>query len=258
MKLTPKKLTIIGLFVALLSPATAASIIGINFARDSGGAHTGTADGLTNWTDVFDGQGFAGDQNITLTDSNSNVTASWVASNSWWAGSNANSERRIYATYLDDGQSSGITALGGSLNDGIGVRVQLTGLSSWLSSEGMNSYRIRVYSSTDTANGLFQTVTVHQGNSTGSVLDTINVSVLGDDDYPDGPFDTTASPRGYGDSDEVLNADTITLTLPTRDGSNRATIAAIKIEAFNQVPEPSSALLVAVGAPLILLRRRSK
>lgn len=233
--------------------ADAASIIGINFARDGGGTHTGEADGLTNWTDVFDSDGFDGNQLTVLADSGSAVRASWAASNSWWAGDGGNSAQRIFACYLDDGQSNGTTALGGAASDGIGVRVQLSGLNSWLTAEGMTSYMITVYSSTDTEGATFQDVTVHQGGSTGAVLGTINVPVLGDNDYPSGPYDTSGAPRGSATLNTALSADIITLTLPVRNGTERGTLAAIKITA---VPEPGVFAFLPLGLLALFTRKR--
>lgn len=225
---------------ALATGANAATVFGINFARDGGGTTTGNAGGVeqSNWTDVFDSDGFGGNQNKPL--AGSPTTASWVASNSWWAGSNADSEQRIYACYLDDG--------------GSGVQVTITGLSAWLAAEGQSSYQIRAFCSTDTSNATFQTITIHMGDASGTTLGTIAPAVLGDDDYPTNPYDSTNGPRGYGDSNVPLTADTITLTIPVRDGSIRGTLAALT---FTAVPEPSTALLGGIGLLGFLRRRRA-
>ena len=215
----------------ICAPAEAATI-GINFARDNGGATTGTADGFTAWTDVYDSDGFPGTKTVT----GSSVSASWLASNSWYAGSNSDSERRIYACYIDDGQSSPTATFGGTSSDGIGVRVKITGLSAWLAANANTSYQIRAYASTDTTAGTFQTVTIHDGTATGTTLGTIARPVLGDGTFPTGSNYTTSTPRGYGDSVSTLTADTITLTIPKRSGNLRGTLAALKITGVGSSP----------------------
>lgn len=243
-----KNIETLGLSVAaacLITTTQAATVIGLNFARDGGGQTTGTADGVnqSNWTDVYDSDGFDGTQNKTLNGSAGTVGASWIATNSWWAGSGSDSEKRIYACYLDDGGTG----------DGIGVRVTITGLASWLSAEGQTSYQIRTYVSTDSTAATFQTITIHDGSATGVSLGTISPVVLGGNDFPTDSSPNINNPRGYADSIDTLNADTITLTIPQRDGSTRGTLAALK---FTAIPEPSAALLGGLSIFAMLRRRR--
>jgi hypothetical protein len=234
--------------------ANAANVIGINFARDGGGQTTGTADQLTDWTNVYDTDGFNGDQNVAISGSLS-AKASWVASNSWWAGPNDSSERRIYACYLDDGATSNYT-LGGFTGDGTGIRLQISGLLQWLVGEGQTAYQIRVYASTDTNGGSFQPITIHSGSANGLSLETVNVPIMGDGGFPDS---TTGGDgiRGYADFMGLFTDDTLTLTVPARSGSIRGTLAAIRIIA---VPEPCTMVALAAGMGSIvgLHRRRSK
>jgi PEP-CTERM motif len=98
-------------------------------------------------------------------------------------------------------------------------------------------------------------VSIRDGsNLGGTVLTTIVIPVLGDNDFPTGGFDQNWDPRGYGDSINTLNVDTITLTIPTGNGSDvRGSLAALKITA---VPEPSAVLLGSVGLFGLLRRRR--
>jgi len=198
--------------------------IGLNFARDGGGLTTGTADGCSAWTNVRDTDGFPGTKVLTGT----KITTQWHASNSWYAGAGSNAEQRIYACYLDDGQSSATPTFGNPANDGIGVRVKLSGMSRWLALNEHLTYKIRAYCSTDTDGATFQPVTIRDGG--GTELATFTRAVLGDNDYPTGtPPDSNVDPRGYGDSPDTLDANTITLTIPRRAGSVRGCLAALKI-----------------------------
>ena len=238
----------------LVAPASAATVIGMNFTQfwTNPQVSDGTADGFSGWTDselAAGGPWRNTGTNVQLNGS-ADVRMTWNAANIWDAGEESNNEQALYRQYLDDGDGGGSLVDG----DGIGVSVTITGLSAWLSSEGMTSYQIRAYASTDSDGATFRPVTVRDGTSLGgAVLTTITLPVLGDNDFPTGGFDQNWDPRGYGDS-IPLNADQITLTIQTGNGSDiRGTLAALKITA---VPEPSAALLGSLGLLGLLRRRR--
>ena len=235
----------------LASSAGAATVLGMNFCDywPNPQVSDGTADGLATWTDswlVPEGNFYDNGTNASIIGSTT-VKLTWASANGWAAGNEDNNEQALYREYLDDG----------NLGDGVGVRVTITGLSAWMATEGLQSYGIRGYASTDTDNATFRDITVRSGSLiTGSVLDTISVPVLGDNDYPTGAFDTNWDSRGHGDSINTLTADTITLTILPRDGDTRGTLAALKITGV-PVPEASSASLLALAGLGLVRRRRA-
>jgi autotransporter-associated beta strand protein len=221
----------------LAATVNAAPTLGLNFARDSGGTTTGTADGLATWDNVLDSGGYPG----TITLSGSSVWVQYACANSWWAGSGGTSEQRIYACYLDDGDN-GTSLVSG---DGIGVSVTVSNLSAWVSGEGGVGYKIRCYGSTDTSSGTFRPVHVRSGapdpaNGTNQltslpILETVIRPVLGGGNFPPDTSNPTSTPRGYGSTVSLLTNDVITLTVPSRNGTVRGTLAALKFDVIMPV-----------------------
>jgi hypothetical protein len=236
---------------AIIGSATGATVIGMNFTEiySAPQVSDGSADGFSGWTDswlVAEGN-YGNTTNGTDVSLNGtpHVKMRWNSSNIWNAGEENNNEQGLYRQYLDDGD--------GATVDGIGVSVTITGLAAWLAAEGMTAYQIRAYSSTDTDNATFQTISIRDGISlTGSVLGSITPAVLGAGDFPTGSGGTW-QPRGYGDFNAGLSADSITLTIPVRDNDVRGSLAALRLTA---VPEPSVALLGSLGLLGIWVRRR--
>jgi len=209
--------------------------IGLNFS-DGSVATTlvsdAPADGFANWTDsrALNDSTDPAVQNTTLQLGNSGVSATWISTTSNnAAGAQTNNEQALYRRYLADNQTDPTsTNFGGSSSDGIGIRVRITGLDTWLAAYSHTAYQIRAYCSSDSTNGSFRQITIHQGDATGSSLGTITPTVRGQADYPTGTGGDPA-PRGYGDSPASLTAGTITLTIPIGAGGIRGTLAALKI-----------------------------
>ncbi len=238
------------LATGLASVAQAASVIGLNFCDGWEKPHVsdGTADGLSTWTDsrgIDDWTDPAVQTTPLALTGGGGVAAVWSSANTWAAGNEDSNEQGLYRVYLDDG--------------GSGVSVTISGLSAWLVAEGQTSYQIRAYCSTDTDNATFHTLTIHDGSASGASLGTVSPTTIGPGDYPPNttPDPTWGmwQPRGYGDSAGNLAADTITLTMPVRDGSVRGTLAAFKITA---IPEPGTSILLGLGCAGIFLRRRAR
>lgn len=255
------------LTLVLVSAATASGTIGLNITDGWPTPMLAgkTADGFSNWTDSMANYGGGGPnpQLGSITLAGSAVTAQWYSANTWAGGKEDTSEQQLYRVYLDDGDG------GSSLvaTDGIGVSVTISGLSAWMAANGGTSYQIRCYASTDTDNATFRPVLVRSGAPNAAdgdnqllnlaVLDTVVVPTLGPGDFPP---NTNPDPtwgiwqsRGYGDSVSTLSDDVITLTIASRDGTTRGTLAGFKITA---VPEPASLVAVAGGLGLLLRRRR--
>lgn len=217
-----------------------------------------TSDGCSNWTDSMANLGGGGPNpqfgSITLSGSAINVT--WASANTWAAGQESNSEQQQYRVYLDDGDGGSSLVSG----DGIGVSVTISGLSAYMAANNMAGYKLRTYSSSDTTGGSFQPVMVRLGAPNAAdganqllnlpIFTSINVPVLGDGAFPTGS--SGDSIRGYGDS-PYLTADVVTLTIPSRNGSIRGTLAA-----FQVIPEPSTFAVLGLGLAALFLRRGHK
>jgi hypothetical protein len=223
-----------------------------------------TVDGCANWTDSMADMGGGGTnpQFGTLALTGTPITAVWNSANTWAAGAEGTKDQGLYRVYLDDGDG-GSSLVGG---DGIGVSVTLTGLGAWLAANGATSYQIRCYGSTDTDNASFQPVLIRAGAPNAAdganqllnltVLDTVNRLIIGPGDYPPNttPDPTWGmwQPRGYGDSIAGLTDDVVTLTIASRDGSTRGTLAGFQLIA---VPEPSSFAVLGLGLAALACRR---
>ena len=257
-----------GLALATGLPAATATI-GLNFTDGwpTPMLQGETSDGFSNWTDSmgnFNGGG-PNPQLGSVTLLGSSVTARWNAANTWAAGLENTSGQQLYRVYLDDGDGGSSLVSG----DGIGVSVTISGLGAWMAANGDDYFAIRCYSSTDTDNASFRPVQVRAGAPVPAdgvnqlrnlpLLDTITVPTLGPGDFPP---NTTPDPtwglwqsRGYGDSSAPLYEDIITLTIDSRDGSTRGTLAGFTITA---VPEPGAIAMsvVTLGGALLAWRRR--
>jgi autotransporter-associated beta strand protein len=206
-----------------LFPATLlGESIGLHFTENYAGPRVsdGPADLFSNWTDSCDtaeGSFFANGTNVSLKGGGP-VRATWQSSNGWYAGSEADNEKALYRSYLDDGNVGG----------GTGVRVTLTKMARWLALNQHTSYQIRCYGNNDSAIQ-YRPISVRNGDITGTVLETITVAPLGDGNYPPGSVPTSGASRGYIDSSNTLAADTVSLTIASRSGGIRGTLTAFKI-----------------------------
>ena len=248
-------LPIIGSLALLAVGAHAAAVIGLNITDGWGTPCLlgETADGSSNWTDSRAAGDWTDPSFGTVAlDNSSGVSASWNSSNTWAGGNEDTSEQQLYRVYLDDGDGGNSLVNG----DGIGVSVTITGLGAWLAAEGATAYQVRVYASTDNDNASFQPVDIRIGApdvgspdlTALSIAETVPVPAIGPGDFPP---NTEPDPtwglwqsRGYGDSSNSLTADTITLTVPARDGTTRGALAGFKITA---VPEPGAIALLGLG-----------
>lgn len=195
------------------------------------------------------------------------IGVQWWASNAWSAGSEGvtaggDASQQVFRMYLDDGDAgSGGTSYNSA--DGYGVTISLTGLSSYLSTQGATSYTITLFLSTDASN--FVQPEIRGGSLTGSnnvtdlsLLGTPAVDVLGDgtQPVPMGAGTGTGGTRAVA-SLSGLTLDEITIAMPDNAGSGvRGSVAGFAITAV--VPEPSSAAMVGLaGLGLIFRRRRA-
>lgn len=200
------------------------------------------------------------------TGSGDGINVQWWSSNVFNAGSEGvtaggDASQQVFRMYLDDGNAGGD---GTSYNDtdGYGVTISLTGLSSYLSSQGAVSYTITLFHSTDTASGTFGDADIREGVLTGgnSVLDlslvgTTALTILGDgtQPVPSGAQTNTQGTRAYSTL-SGLTADQITIAMPDRNGSERGTVAGFAITAV--IPEPSSTAMIGLAGLGLVLRRR--
>lgn len=255
---------IASVLLASFGGAHAASIIGVNFNNgDTAGAQADGNFGAT-WTNVntVTGSGLA-------VNGTGSVAMNWAASNFWNAGSWTstsvggafNTPIGMMRVYLDDGDGPAGGAPGslGSVNgDGIGVTINLTGMSAWLASEGATGYTIQAYFSTDTDSATFRPISVRDGNTvTSSILETITPTVQGnglwDGTIVDVGGNGSGGTRGNAVFSTAFTQDAITLTVESVSGSSRGTLAGFVITA---IPEPAAALLGTLGLLGILRRRR--
>jgi len=248
--------------VAILS-GHAATTLGVNFYDNSINAQVNGNFGAT-WTNVVPaaGSGLAinGTPSTTMhwTASQYSQAGSWTSST---VGNLNGTPISLMRKFLNDGDTPAAGApasLGSVLGDGIGVSVNLQGLSAWLISEGATAYTIRAFFNTETNDATFQSITVHDGNSiTSPMIETITPTVQGNGQWNgtniDGGGNLTDGTRGDAIFATQFTQDNITLTLPIRNGNARGTLAGFVITA---VPEPSVILLGCFGILALFRRRR--
>lgn len=188
------------------------------------------------------------------------ISVSWWASNAYAQGSEgvngSDASQQVFRVYLDDADEGGDSYAPG---DGYGASISLTGLFSFLSNNGASAYRVTLLLNTD-LNSFTQPV-IRAGELTGinniedlAILGSPVVSILGDGTQPitSGAGTNTDGTRAIAALSN-LNADSITIALPSRVGDDRGSVAGFAITA---VPEPSTTALLGFGWFGILLRRR--
>jgi len=217
---------------------TQAATVGLNFADGWSGIWlTGkTADGFDGWVDSTTIDTSTGNTapSGTTTLAGGTISVAWNAANTWSAGNQNNADQMLYRVYLDDGDGGSSLVAG----DGIGVSVTVTGLGAWLAANGSQKYIVRCYASTDHNPAMsFHPASIRAGApdplngatqlTSLSVLETLTMPRLGGADFPPNTASTTSS-RGFADSG-LRAEDTITITIPSRSGSTRGSLAGLKI-----------------------------
>ena len=170
--------------------------VGVNLASDQGPSTMAgeTFDGVSNWTDTT---GSVGGPQIVLGTSGL-ITCDWTANNTWVEGSTSTPEDKLYYGYLDD--------------PGDGAKVTFTGLSTWLSYLGSNSYTVRVYCNTNWGYG-FNDVDIL---SNSSVIDVI-------------AFTEQPSVSAYREVNDSGSLSVDTITIDPQTGNGRGTISGVQI-----------------------------
>ncbi|HEX7261876.1 MAG TPA: PEP-CTERM sorting domain-containing protein [Luteolibacter sp.] len=260
---------LLGIVSAFTTTSQAATVFGVNFnAGDTAGNQADGNFGST-WTNV---NGAASGENLGVNGTSSAVNIDWASSGYWSAGSwmsTSTTPSNAFGTpismmrqYLDDGDAAtaGYAAdMGVSSSDGIGVTVRLQGMSAWLAAESMTGYTIRAFYSSDTGSATFRNISARNGGLvTSTILETIAPTVQGNGQWNGTSVDTggnsTAGTRGDAVFLSEFTADTLTLTIESRNGSQRGSLAGFVITAM---PEPSTALLCGIGMLGLLRRRRN-
>ncbi len=200
--------TVAAVMLGLCSASMADSVIGFNVSGEWETPHIAgeLVDGFTGWTD----SGANASGSTILEGSGGAVNCEFSSANLWWAGPEDTSEEQLYRIYLDDG--------------GDGASITLSGLSSWLASEGLGLYEIRVYQNTD--NGIiFTPIDIIEN---GTVIDTVQASDIWG-------FDNSTTLQAKVDT-SLLAADTITIKPQTRnlEAGIRSTISGIKITGLSE------------------------
>ena len=183
------------------------TVVGVNFCDHWPVPHIAgeTVDGLSNWTDSVPvgEENSANGSGLVLKGSNSTIECSWESKVIWAAGQESTSEQQLYRTFLDDGSR--------------GCRVFLTGLKNWLQSEGLGSYKLCIYSSTDDSNKAFSPIDISDLN--GKILQSVQEN---------NHWSTDGGTRAFVISEELIS-DGIIIVPRGVDNDHRATIAAIKV-----------------------------
>lgn len=289
-----KSFLTISLLAASGLPAPGATI-GINFSGGSTFVHeiidstenTNTLDGITGtgtpvWYNLFGATGTGAPAGLLTVDWNSAGTYSAGREN--LTGSDAS--QQVFRGYLDDGDGVDGTTTSYKPNDGYGVSIEITGLSSWLSSVGATSYTVTLLQNTDWGYFItsprftdFTDVEVRSGLLNGSnaiaslpLLHTFNATPA---DFEDWAFPTgdnsgvNTARRGVGtrywQQANGFASNSITVAAfakpgpPAVDPGPRGSIAAIIIstDPVVNIPEPSAGLMLLIlGAAATIARIR--
>ncbi|GAA5481921.1 hypothetical protein [Haloferula sargassicola] len=275
MKLITSSPSLALLLAALACPVGAATVAvnfgGTSFTAENIGAgeNTATLDTVAGldtpvWTNLDKDNNGSG---ILVTDGSNGFTVTYHRANGWSGGSQeltgSDASQQVFRGYLDDGDGGGSYANG----DGYGVTLQLSGLSSYLSSVGASSYTLTVFLNTDQGEadaGLLD-FELRQGLLSGgniadlSLLQTVTPIVLGDGSEPTGVvggIGGTGGVRGYATL-SGLTENEITLAFAVNNGAHqRGSVSGFAITPV-AVPEAASSLLGVFGSLLLLRRRRA-
>ncbi len=227
--------------ILFASTTYAARVIGVNFHNGAPEAAQAafSSQGAV-WTDT---SGPAGATTVNGAGFSVQWASSDVQSSGSWndgdgdASQAVDREISLYHAHLGDGDTPafGVLPDSGLPGDGVGVAVQLTGLSAWLASEGADGYRITVHLGTDTDPATFATLSLLAGVTiTSPVIDTATPARLGGGAYPSPSGNNPTGSRGFVQFGGFHTHDAVTLRVPARVGDTRGCVAAILVTAVNK------------------------
>lgn len=88
------------------------------------------------------------------------VSVAWSSSGTYTAGNDATLEEQLFKVYLDDG--------------GDGPMITVSGLSTWMATQGALGYKVTFYQNSDAANNTFPVMNIYEGtNTTGTLLEAL-------------------------------------------------------------------------------------
>jgi hypothetical protein len=220
-----------------LSPAYSALVVSVNLRENNANqliapgtiAGGGAGVGVSNWNDAAGASGaltdLVEDSGITTT-----MDLTWSAGGAWGDGTaNADADTgvgnaQLQRGYLDD-------------NQGNPISITITQIP-------YASYDLVVYFSTDTGGDNYGDITVTDGNGAVTATTTGTKELWGTNPN----IDDTNSLRVSG-----LTGD-LTINTPNRIGGIRHSISGVQV--IGVIPEPSSALLLALSGAVMLGRRK--
>ncbi len=243
-------------FSLVIASSTFAATIGYNFVSNypTPTISGDVVDGFDLWTDSVDEVNAPGGTTVpnstdpyavTTPVNAAMVSFAWSSANMWAAGDESNADQGLYRVYLDDGA---------------GITITVSGLSSWLSSVGDIAYQVRFYRSTDNGGAGFSALSLYDGVGTaGTLLETIPTVVPGDPSIGDGAYPTGTGGGGVRlaqDAAGMFTSDTITFYSAREADIGglpvRGCIAGVKI---TSIPEPSTLALLGIGVGALLVWR---
>ena len=232
-------LTLAACLAASITSVTHADVVSVNFRENNGNpnqliapttvAGGGPGVGVSNWNDGLGATGAITDA-VDDTGVATTLDLTWTCGGTWGDGS-ANTDAdtgvgnaQLQRGYLDD-------------NQGNPISITITQIP-------YASYDLVVYFSTDTGGDNYGDITVTDGNGAVTATTTGTKELWGTNPN----IDDTNSLRVSG-----LTGD-LTINTPNRIGGIRHSISGVQV--IGVIPEPSSALLLALSGAVMLGRRK--